>query len=109
MSGGEKALTALAFVFAIQLYKPAPFYILDEIDAHLDDDNVKRISELIKHSSSASQFIVITHRDVMMTTADRLFGTSLGKDKISKVVSVELEKVQNLEGTERYGVAEGQA
>ncbi len=109
MSGGEKALTALAFVFAIQLYKPAPFYILDEIDAHLDDDNVKRISELIKNSSHASQFIVITHRDVMMTTADRLFGTSLGKDKISKVVSVELEKVQDLEGTDRYGVVESQA
>ncbi len=107
MSGGEKALTALAFVFAIQQYKPAPFYILDEIDAHLDDDNVKRVSELIKRSSLASQFICITHRDVMMTTADRLFGTSLSKDKISKVFSVELETVQTIEGIERYGLAEG--
>ncbi len=107
MSGGEKALTAIAFVFAIQRYKPAPFYILDEIDAHLDDDNVKRVSKLVKLSSSISQFIIITHRDVMMTTADRLFGTSISKNKISKIVSVELEKVNSVVDTERYGVAEG--
>lgn len=105
MSGGEKALTALAFVFAIQQFKPAPFYILDEIDAHLDDDNVKKVSELIKRSSASSQFIAITHRDVMMTTADRLFGTSISKEKISKIVSVELEKVSGLEETSRYGTA----
>jgi len=106
MSGGEKALTALAFVFAIQKFKPAPFYILDEIDAHLDDDNVRRVSVLIKRSSDSSQFIVITHRDVMMTTADRLFGTSVSKDKISKIVSVELEKVSSISDVERYGVVE---
>jgi len=106
MSGGEKALTAIAFVFAIQRYKPAPFYILDEIDAHLDDDNVRRVSKLIKLSSSISQFIIITHRDVMMTTADRLFGTSISKNKISKIVSVELEKVNDVIDTERYGIVE---
>jgi len=106
MSGGEKALTALAFVFAIQKFKPAPFYILDEIDAHLDDDNVRKVSELIKRSSDASQFIVITHRDVMMTAADRLFGTSVSKDKISKIVSVELEKVSSVSEVDRYGIAE---
>ena len=106
MSGGEKALTALAFVFAIQKFKPAPFYILDEIDAHLDDDNVRKVSALIKKSSDSSQFIVITHRDVMMTAADRLFGTSVSKDKISKIVSVELEKVSSSEDVERFGVAE---
>lgn len=106
MSGGEKALTALAFVFAIQKFKPAPFYILDEIDAHLDDENVRKVSELIKGSSGSSQFIVITHRDVMMTTADRLFGTSVSKDKISKIVSVELEKVSDVSDIERYGMVE---
>ncbi|MBN1785987.1 MAG: chromosome segregation protein SMC [Candidatus Methanofastidiosa archaeon] len=106
MSGGEKALTALAFVFAIQKFKPAPFYILDEIDAHLDDDNVRRVSVLIKKSSDSSQFIVITHRDVMMTAADRLFGTSVSKDKISKIVSVELEKVSDIGESDRYGIAQ---
>jgi chromosome segregation protein len=106
MSGGEKALTALAFVFAIQQYKPAPFYILDEIDAHLDDDNVRKVSELIKHSCESSQFIVVTHRDAMMARADRLFGTSLQKDKISRIVSVELEQVAELGDMQRYGVAE---
>ncbi|MHC1604648.1 MAG: chromosome segregation protein SMC [Candidatus Methanofastidiosia archaeon] len=106
LSGGEKALTALAFVFAIQRYKPAPFYILDEIDAHLDDDNVRKVSYLIKNSSKSSQFIIITHRDLMMTTSDRLFGASVGKDKISKIVSVELERASDIDSTQRYGVAE---
>ena len=78
----------------------------EEEDAHLDDDNVRKVSELIKKSSEASQFIVITHRDVMMTAADRLFGTSVSKEKISKIVSVELERVSSNSGSDRYGVAE---
>jgi chromosome segregation protein len=92
MSGGEKALTALAFVFAVQQYKPAPFYFFDEIDAHLDDENLARVAELIKGASRNTQFIVITLRDVMMATADLLYGVSM-KDDISKIVSVELEKI----------------
>jgi chromosome segregation protein len=92
MSGGEKALTALAFVFAVQQYKPAPFYVFDEIDAHLDDENVARVSELIKRASENTQFIVITLRDVMMATADILYGVSM-TEGISKIVSVELERI----------------
>lgn len=91
MSGGEKALTALAFVFAIQRYKPAPFYLFDEIDAHLDDANVKRVADLIKEASQKSQFIVITLRDVMMANADKIIGVSM-REGISRVVSLNLEK-----------------
>jgi len=91
MSGGEKALTALAFVFAIQRYKPAPFYLFDEIDAHLDDANVKRVADLIKEASQHSQFIVITLRDVMMANAEKIIGVSM-RDGISRVVSLSLEK-----------------
>jgi chromosome segregation protein len=91
MSGGEKALTALAFVFAIQHFKPAPFYLFDEIDAHLDDANVKRVADLIKEASKSSQFIVITLRDVMMASADKIIGVSM-RNGISRVVSLSLEK-----------------
>lgn len=92
MSGGEKALTALAFVFAVQKYKPAPFYVFDEIDAHLDDENVARVAEMIGNASKDTQFIVITLRDAMMAAADILYGVSM-KEGISKIVSVELEKI----------------
>ncbi|AFN04798.1 chromosome segregation protein SMC [Pyrococcus furiosus DSM 3638] len=95
MSGGEKALTALAFVFAIQKFKPAPFYLFDEIDAHLDDANVKRVADLIKESSKESQFIVITLRDVMMANADKIIGVSM-RDGVSKVVSLSLEKAMKI-------------
>jgi len=95
MSGGEKALTALAFVFAIQRYKPAPFYLFDEIDAHLDDANVKRVADLIKESSQSSQFIVITLRDVMMTNADKIVGVSM-RNGISRVVALSLEKAMKI-------------
>ncbi|AFK23293.1 chromosome segregation protein SMC [Pyrococcus sp. ST04] len=95
MSGGEKALTALAFVFAIQKFKPAPFYLFDEIDAHLDDANVKRVADLIKESSKESQFIVITLRDVMMANADKIIGVSM-RDGVSKVVSLSLEKAMRI-------------
>jgi chromosome segregation protein len=98
MSGGEKALTALAFVFAVQQYKPAPFYVFDEIDAHLDDENATRVAELIKKSSKDTQFIVITLRDVMMAAADILYGVSM-KDSVSKIVSVELEKIAEYKET----------
>lgn len=95
MSGGEKAIIALAFIFAIQHYKPAPFYLLDEIDAHLDDANVKRVADLIKEAAENSQFIVITHRDVMMANADRIIGVTM-KDGVSRVVSLSLEKARKI-------------
>lgn len=98
MSGGEKALTALAFIFAVQAYKPSPFYILDEIDAHLDDDNVKRVAELISETSKESQFVVVTLRDSMMAQADELIGVSMDESGVSKVVGVRLEAGRLVEG-----------
>ncbi len=95
MSGGEKAIIALAFIFAIQRYKPAPFYLLDEIDAHLDDANVKRVADLIRESSQNSQFIIMTHRDVMMANADRIIGVSM-RNGVSRVVSLSLEKARKI-------------
>jgi chromosome segregation protein len=92
MSGGEKTLTALAFIFAIQRYQPAPFYVLDEIDMFLDDDNVRKVSELIRESSKEAQFIVVSLRDALMTSASQLFGVSI-EEGVSKIVGVELEEV----------------
>ncbi len=93
LSGGERTLTALSFLFAIQRYQPAPFYILDEIDMFLDDNNVKKISEMIKEASKEAQFIVVSLRDNMMVAADQLFGVT-NEDGVSKVIGVELEDVR---------------
>ena len=92
MSGGEKTLTALAFIFAIQRFQPAPFYILDEIDVSLDKENEHKISELIAESSQRAQFIVVSHEDSLMASAAQLFGVS-NEDGISKIIGVELEEV----------------
>jgi chromosome segregation protein len=90
MSGGEKALTALAFIFAIQRSRPTTFYVLDEIDAHLDDENLQRVAEMLRKSSRKSQIIVVTLRDAMMSVADRLFGVTMDSGRVSRLVSVEL-------------------
>lgn len=90
MSGGEKSLTALAFIFAIQRFMPAPFYIFDEIDMFLDDNNVKKVSELIKESSKSAQFIVVSLKKKMASSADALYGVS-NENGASKVVSLNLE------------------
>lgn len=92
MSGGEKTLTALSFIFAIQRFQPAPFYILDEIDMFLDDDNVRKVSELIRESSGGDQFIVVSLRSSLMASADQLFGIS-NEDGVSKIIGVELEEI----------------
>ena len=89
MSGGEKTLTALSFLFAVQRYKPAPFYILDEIDAALDKINTKKISELISNQSKNAQFIVITHNDTTMRLADNVYGVSM-EDGVSKVMGIKM-------------------
>jgi len=90
LSGGEKALTALAFIFALQRFRPTALYVLDEIDAHLDDRNLRRVAELIRRSSRESQVILVTLHDSMMSVADRLFGVTMDKSGVSNLFSVEL-------------------
>jgi chromosome segregation protein len=90
LSGGEKALTAVALIFAIFLIKPAPFCLLDEVDAPLDDANIGRFNEMVREMSAASQFIVITHNKTTMAVADTLFGVTMEEPGVSKLVSVKL-------------------
>jgi chromosome segregation protein len=87
LSGGEKSMTALAFLFAVFLARPCPFYILDEVEAALDDLNIDRFLELLRTYSSQAQFIVVTHQKRTMEAADSLYGVSMGADGISKVIS----------------------
>ena len=87
LSGGEKSMTALAFLFAVFLARPCPFYILDEVEAALDDLNIDRFLALLSRYSARAQFIVVTHQKRTMEAADSLYGVSMGADGISKVVS----------------------
>lgn len=89
LSGGEKTLTALSFIFAIQEYQPASFYILDEIDAALDKHNSERLSKLIRSYANKAQYIVISHNDSLISEADTLFGVSMNDD-VSKVTSLKI-------------------
>ena len=89
LSGGEKTITALSFIFAIQEYQPASFYILDEIDAALDKHNAERLSKLIREYSNKAQYVVISHNDALISEADTLFGISM-KDGVSKVTSLNI-------------------
>ncbi len=92
LSGGEKSLVALAFLFAVFLARPCPFYILDEVEAALDDLNIDRFLELVRRYSDRAQFIVVTHQRRTMDAADRLYGVSMGSDGVSKVVSRRLAR-----------------
>jgi chromosome segregation protein len=96
MSGGEKTLTAFAFLFAIQRHKPTPFYILDEADATLDKENTRRVVNLIRKQSSLAQFIVISHNDALVRKADQIYGVSM-EDGESKIVGIELPKEREVE------------
>ncbi|MEA5115298.1 MAG: chromosome segregation protein SMC [Geobacteraceae bacterium] len=90
LSGGEKALTAVALMFAIFLIKPAPFCLLDEVDAPLDEANIGRFNEMVREMSAFSQFIIITHSKATMATADSLYGVTMEEPGVSKLVSVKL-------------------
>lgn len=92
LSGGEKTLVALSFIFAVQEFYPAPFYILDEIDAALDGPNVHRVSMLLKEFATQSQFLVISHREENIVNADRIYGVAMQQSGITDIFSVDLEK-----------------
>lgn len=89
MSGGEKTLTSLAFLFAVMQHYASPFYVLDEIDAALDKANTKKIDNLIKKYSKEVQFIVITHNDLTIAEADKVFGVSM-EGGVSKVFGIDM-------------------
>ena len=90
LSGGEKSLTALAFIFSIQDYKPALFYVFDEVDAALDKHNSEKLAKLIRKYSERAQYIVISHNDSIITEAETLYGVSMGPNGVSNVISLKI-------------------
>jgi len=90
LSGGEKALTAMALMFAIFKYRPSPFCLLDEIDAPLDDANIGRFVEMLQGLQTSTQFILITHNRKTMEIADRLYGVTMEEPGVSKLISLQL-------------------
>ncbi|MEM0231311.1 MAG: chromosome segregation protein SMC [Candidatus Woesearchaeota archaeon] len=97
LSGGEKSLTALAFIFAIQEFEPAPFYLFDEVDAALDKRNSEKLAKLIKQYSARAQYIVISHNDAIISEGDVLYGISMDVDKaISTAVSLNFEEAKQI-------------
>lgn len=93
LSGGEKTLTATALLFAIYLIKPAPFCILDEVDAPLDDANVGKFTQMIKKFSENSQFIIVTHNKTTMSTVDVIYGVTMQEPGVSKLVPVDFRSL----------------
>ncbi|MBI5857262.1 MAG: chromosome segregation protein SMC [Sphingobacteriales bacterium] len=95
LSGGERTLTATALLFAIYLIKPAPFCILDEVDAPLDDANVGKFTNMIRQFSENSQFIIVTHNKMTMSTVDVIYGVTMQEPGVSKLVPVDFRSLEN--------------
>jgi chromosome segregation protein len=90
LSGGEKTLTALAFIFSIQEHEPASFYVLDEVDAALDKKNSEKLAELIRKYAGNAQYLIISHNDAIIAEADNLYGVSMNEHGVSNVVSLKI-------------------
>jgi chromosome segregation protein len=105
LSGGERALTALSFLMAILKVRPAPFVILDEVDAPLDQSNVGRFTDLLREFTATTQFIVITHNNGTMQAADVLYGVTQQELGVSTLMSVRLADEEELESNRKVAVA----
>jgi chromosome segregation protein len=99
LSGGEKALGAIAFLFSLFLARPSPFYLLDEVEAALDDTNIGRFTDLLRRYADRAQFIVITHQKRTMEAADVLYGVTMGADGVSEIVSRRLPREEEAAAT----------
>ena len=100
LSGGEKALTAIAILFAILKLRPMPFCLLDEIEAALDEANVERFARYLHRFSDTTQFIVVTHRKPTMELADSLYGVTMQEKGVSRIVSVKLSEAYQAADTQ---------
>jgi chromosome segregation protein len=94
MSGGEKSLTALSFIFALQRYRPSPFYAFDEVDMFLDGSNVERLARMLRHEANLAQFLVVSLRRPMIERSDRVIGVTLARAGHSQVLGVQLQQVE---------------
>jgi chromosome segregation protein len=96
LSGGEKALTAIALVFAMFQLNPAPFCLLDEVDAPLDDANTERFCNLVKKMSEQTQFLFISHNKITMEMSNQLVGVTMQEQGVSRVVAVDIDEALRL-------------
>ena len=101
LSGGEKALTTLALIFAVFLTRPSPLCVLDEVDAPLDDANVARLGALLQELAAGTdtRFLIVTHHPLTMARMDRLYGVTMAERGISQLVSVDLGEAEELRAT----------
>lgn len=99
LSGGEKAMTAVALLLALFQLNPAPFCLMDEVDAPLDDANVGRFCEVVREMSQGVQFIIITHNKITMELAEHLHGVTMQEPGVSRLVSVDVQQAVALAGT----------
>ena len=97
MSGGEKALTAIALVFALFKLNPSPFCLMDEVDAPLDDSNTERFCKMVKEMSVNTQFLFVSHNKITMEIAQQLIGVTMQEPGVSRIVEVDLQDIQTME------------